>query len=75
MIQGVDYGTAFVVQILLVIIFPVGLVPFAFELEAFGNQFRCDRDIFVGILLIEVVDMIAFCLVFFPFQVAKSSRK
>lgn len=75
MVQGVDYRTAFVVQILLVIIFPVGFVPFTFELKAFGNQFWCDRNIFVGKLLIEFVDMIAFRLVFFPFRVARSSRK
>ena len=68
MVQGVEDGAAFVVQILLVIIFPVGFVPFAFELEALGNQFGCDRDIFVIKFLIEVVDMIAFRLVFLSFQ-------
>ena len=68
MVQGINDGTAFVVQILFVVIFPVCLEPFAFELEAFGDQFRCDRDIFVRIFLIEIVDMVAFRLVFLSFQ-------
>lgn len=68
MVQGIDYGAAFVVQIFFVVILPVSFVPFAFELQAFGYEFRGDRDVFVRIFFIEVVDMITFCLVFLPFQ-------
>ena len=64
MMQGIGKGAAFVIKFFLVIIPIVRLIPFAFQLQALGDDIRRDRDILVRILFLEIIDMITFGLVF-----------
>ena len=59
MMQRVRKGAALVVQLLLLVFRIVRLVPLTFQFKAFRDDLRGDREVFVCIKFLEIVDMVS----------------